>query len=87
MRRDEVIKRLRELREMKARRDALEDIIERTEAALEVLTEDEREIVCKMFVNPEPHAAERLCEMLVIEPSTVYYRRNMILKKLEKYMG
>ena len=86
MRRDEVIKRLRELRGMKAKRDVLDSMIESTEAAMEMLTEEEREIIDKMFVNPELHAADRLCEMLLIEISTVYYRRNMALKKLEKYM-
>ena len=86
MRRDEVIKRLRELREMKARRDALEEIIERTEAALEVLTEDEREIIDKMYVNPVKHGNDKLCEMFSFEVPTIYRRRNKAVEKLEKLM-
>ena len=80
MRRDEVIRQLRELRGMKA-------AVERMEAALEMLDEEEREILWKMFVNPEPHAADKLCEMFMIEISTVYYRRNNALKKLGNLMG
>lgn len=75
MRRDEVIRRLRELNALRARLEAME-------AALESLPEDEREIIEKMFITPKRGAGEKLCEMLCVELSTVYRRRNKALKKL-----
>ena len=75
MRRDEVIRRLRELRGMKA-------AVEQMERALEMLEEEEREIIGRFYVNPEKYAADNLCEMLMIEHSSVYRRRDKGLKKL-----
>ena len=80
MRRDEIIRRLRELRGMKA-------AVEQMEEALEILEEDEREIIDKIYVNQERYANEKLCEMLMVEVPTIYRRRNKALKKLEVYMG
>ena len=80
MRRDEVIKRLRELRGMRAAVEQMED-------ALEMLTEEEREIIDKIYVNPMKYANDKLCEMLMVEVPTVYRRRNKALKKLEFYLA
>ena len=80
MRRDEVIKRLRQLQAM---RTALEQM----EAAMDTLEEDEREIIDKIYVNPVRYANDKLCEMLMIEVPTVYRRRNKALKKLENYLA
>ena len=79
MRRDEVIRRLRELRGMKA-------AVEQMERALEMLTEDEREIIDKIYVNPMRYANEKLCEMLLVEVPTIYRRRNKALKKLDFFL-
>ena len=79
MRRDEVIKKLRQLRGMKA-------AVEMMEEALDMLEEDEREIIDKMYVNPVKYASEKLCEMLTVEVPTVYRMRNKALKKLEEFM-
>ena len=79
MRRDEVIKRLRELRGMKA-------AVEQMEAALEMLDEEEREIIDKMYVNPVKYANDKLCEKFMIEVASIYRRRNKALKKLDFYL-
>ena len=59
MRRDEVICQLRAL--SKLRRD-----LDRMEAALDSLPEDQREIIEKMFVDPVPKASDKICEILYL---------------------
>ena len=80
MRRDEVVRQLRALPKLRME-------VSRMEAALETLSEDEREIIEKMMVNPKPGAGEKLCEMLCVEIATVYRRRNKALKKLGNFMS
>jgi len=80
MRRDEVICQLRAL--SKLRRD-----LDRMEAALDSLPEDQREIIEKMFVNPIPKASDKICEMFDIEVAAVYRRRNKAIKKLGDYLS
>ena len=79
MRRDEVIRRLRELRQMRL-------AVEQMEEALDMLTEEEREIIDKMYVNPVKYANDFLCEMFSVEVPTVYRRRNKAIKKLEELL-
>ena len=76
MRRDEVIKRLRELREMKA-------AVERMEDALEMLTEEERDILETIYIDKVRYGADILCEKLVVERACVYKRARKAVQKLE----
>ena len=80
MRRDELIRRLRELRATRA-------ALERLEAALDALEEEEREIIDSFYICPGKRIAEKLCEKLLVEVPTVYRRRNKALKKLEDFLG
>lgn len=80
MRRDEVVRRLRMLAKLRAE-------VARMEAALDTLTEDEREIIEKMMVEPTPGIGDKLCEILCVEIATVYRRRNKALKKLENFLS
>lgn len=80
MRRDEVVRQLRALPKLRAELD-------RIETALDTLTEDEREIIEKMMVNPRPGAGDKLCEILCVELATVYRRRNKALKKLGNFLS
>lgn len=80
MRRDEVIRQLRAL--AKLRTD-----LQRMEAALDTLTEDERDIIETMLINPRPNACDKMCEKLLIERAAVYRRRNKALKKLGYYLS
>ena len=75
MERSEVICQLRLLPKMRA-------WVARTEDALELLNECEREIVEKMYIHPEGGATDKICEMFDIEVASVYRRRNKGLKKL-----
>lgn len=80
MRRDEVVRQLRELSGLRARLAAME-------AALDTLGEDEREIIEKMLIRPVPGAVEKLCEMLCVEKSSVYRRRDKALRKLKNFLS
>ena len=80
MRRDELIRRLRELR-------ATQAALEQLEAALDALEEEEREIIDSFYISPGKRIAEKLCEKLLVEVPTVYRRRNKALKKLENFLG
>lgn len=91
MRRDEVVRQLRGMRRLRMQEMLLEAELDRLrqqlcvlEEALEQLTEDERDIIGTMLIDPRPLACEELCEKLLIERSAVYRRRDKALKKLEK---
>ena len=79
MRRDEVIKRLRELRGMKA-------AVEQMEAALEMLDEEERDIIETIYVFRPRYAVLELNEKYGIERASVYRRLNKAVHKLEKFL-
>ena len=79
MRRDEIIRRLRELRGMKA-------AVEQMEQALDMLTEEERDIIETIYVFREKNGAEKLCEKLMIERAAVYRRAKKAINSLEKLM-
>ena len=79
MRRDEVVRQLRMLPKLRAE-------VARMEAALDCLTEEERDIIGTMLINPVPLASEKLCEKLLIERSAVYRRRDKAIIKLEKFL-
>jgi DNA-directed RNA polymerase specialized sigma subunit len=59
--------------------------VARMEAALDTLTEDEREIIEKMYIRPQRRVADKICEKFDIEVAAVYRRRNKALKKLEDF--
>jgi DNA-directed RNA polymerase specialized sigma24 family protein len=80
MRRDEVVRLLRRYRQMRILLDALE-------AALDSLTECEREIIEKMVAAPERYASDKICEKYQIEVAAVYRRRNKALQKLGNALG
>ena len=80
MQRDEVVSRLRNMRAMQMQLLLLE-------RAQGQLTECEREIIDKMYINPETKATDKICEMFDIEVAAVYRRRNKALKKLGDYLG
>lgn len=54
----------------------------RMDKALNVLTEEEREILERFFMKPEKEAAFTLADSLNIDRKTVYARREDALKKL-----
>lgn len=80
MERSEIVKALRQLSQMRLQ-------VERIERALELLNEDERNIVATLFIHPQRNGIDNLCEMLEVERTTVYRRRNKTLKKLEDLLG
>lgn len=80
VRRDEVVRLLRQYRRLRALLDRLED-------ALDSLTECEREIIEKMVERPERYASDKICEKYQIEVAAVYRRRNKALQKLGDALG
>ena len=79
MRRDEIVRQLRMLPKLRAE-------VEKMESALAILTEQERDIIGTMLINPVPLASEKMCEKLMIERSAVYRRRDKAMIKLEKFL-
>ena len=71
----EVERRLRQL-------DALRQAVATMEGALQVLTPEERLVVQLMLICPEKNAAQKLCQMLCVEQSSVYRRRDRAMEKL-----
>ena len=56
--------------------------LKRMNHAMEVLSEEEKEILDCFFINPEKEAAFNLADKLNIDRKTVYLRREIALKKL-----
>ena len=80
MQRDELVRQLRQLNQMRLQ-------VERLEDALDTLTDCERQILEKMYIHPVAKASDKICEMFDIEVASVYRRRNKALKKLEIFLG
>ena len=87
MRRDQVIRRLRELETLRAQRDALEAMVDEVDLAMANLSDCERDIIETFYVIPRQYAAERMCEKYMIERATVYRRRQKGLRKLENLLS
>jgi hypothetical protein len=73
----EVERRLGEL-------DGLRQKVEQMDAAMQVLTPEERLVVQMLLVCPEKGAAEKLCQILQVERASVYRRRERAIRKLAK---
>lgn len=80
MERDEVVRLLRLLEKQRLQ-------VQIMDRAMELLTDCEREIIDKMYINPVPRASDKICEMFDIEVAAVYRRRNKGLKKLANLLG
>lgn len=79
-RKKEVVQRLRQL-------DAMRQAAQTLDTALQVLTPQERLVVQMLFLYPEKGNVQRLCEMLHVEQSSVYRRRERALEKLAVALG
>ena len=55
--------------------------------AVQVLTPEERLVIQKMCIVREKGAARALCQILQVEQTSVYRRRDRALKKLAGAMG
>lgn len=70
-----VVRRLREL-------DAMRCAVQTTEQAIQVLTPEERLVVDRLYIHPEKGAVQALCELLELEPSSIYRRKDRAVEKL-----
>lgn len=50
-----------------------------TDRAMSVLSPEEKLILHRLLIYPQPHAIEQLCQELEIEQSTLYRRRDQAL--------
>ena len=79
-RKQEIVRRLREL-------DGQRQAVRAMEEALQMLTPEERLVVQMMFICPEKDAGQKLCQLLCMEQTSVYRRRERALGKLAKALG
>ncbi len=75
----EVERQLRQLDNMRLQ-------VQNIEAAMEVLTPEERLVVQMLLVCPEKQAAQKLCQILGMEVASVYRRRERAVRKLQKVL-
>ena len=75
MEKQDVIGRLR-------RMERLQLELQQLQQAMQILTPEERLVVQMLVVSPEKNAADKLCEILGVERSSVYRRRERALRKL-----
>lgn len=80
MGRDDVVKQLRQLKQMRLQ-------VARLEEAMAELTEEECNILATLYLHPKRNNVDKLCEMLEVERTTVYRRRDKALKKLGDFLG
>lgn len=76
----EVVYRLRELEGLRQRVQILEQ-------ALQVLNPEERLVIQMMLICPQRGNVQRLCELLAVEQSSVYRRRDRALEKLAQVLS
>ncbi len=76
----EVVHRLRELEGLRQRVQILEQ-------ALQVLNPEERLVIQMMLICPQRGNVQRLCELLTVEQSSVYRRRDRALEKLAQVLS
>ena len=74
-----VVRRLREL-------DAMRCAVQATEQAIQILTPEERLVVDRLYVHPEKGAVQALCELLELEPSSIYRRKDRAVEKLAQVL-
>lgn len=67
--------------ELKAAHDNAEAWMRTVNGALAVLTDDERHILDRFYINRQKGHAERLMEEMNLEKSQVYYRKDAALRK------
>ena len=72
-----IVGRLRELEKMRG-------AVRTLEVAMEGLTPEERIVLDRFYVRPKPGYIQELCQLLQVEQSTVYRRKNQALQKLEE---
>ena len=56
--------------------------VQAVEQALQELTPEERLVAQMMLICPQKGNADRLCQMLELERSSIYRRRQIVLSKL-----
>lgn len=85
-RREEVVRRLKNMDEMRQQVQQLQRQLDSLEAAMQELTPEERLVTEFMLVHPQKNNVQQLCQMLGIEQASVYRRRGRVLNKLEKVL-
>ena len=68
-----------------ATRQTLEDTrywLDQLSRSLDALTEEERTVLDMLYIHPKKGNATKLCEVLEVEQSTVYRRRDKALEHL-----
>ena len=60
--------------------------LQATEEALQELTPEERLVAQLLFLAPQRGNVERLCELLQVEQSSIYRRRQSVLNKLTRIL-
>ena len=82
----EVIKKLKALEGLRQSAQSIQKQIEILEGALQVLSPEERLVAEFLLISPEKGNVQRLCEMLCVEQSSIYRRRERVLEKLAKVL-
>ena len=73
-----------QLKEMIARQRELRQWLKATGKALQVLTPEEMLVAQRLLILPAKNNVRRLCQELGVEQSSVYRRREKVLKKVGK---
>lgn len=61
-------------------------LLDQLNRGLSALTDEERLVLDRMYINPKKGMTMALCEALEVEVATVYRRRNKALEKLTRAM-
>ena len=80
MKKKEIIERLQQL-------EALRQAVDNLDRALQALTPEERLVVQMLYIDRQKHGADKLCNILCVEKTSVYRRRDRALKKLGKALA
>ena len=78
---DRIIECVANRDKLKLSNGAIAPLVKPVEDSLELLSENERCVLTRMYINNEKKALDRLCEELCYEKSRIYQIRNEALRK------
>ncbi len=82
--REEVAQRLQNIPRLQQQIVRLQEEIQTLENALQELNPEERLVAEFLLVSPERGNVQRLCEILEVEQSSIYRRKEQVLEKIAR---
>ncbi len=78
---DWLLNQIMSRQELQSRLERTRDWVTVTDIALDSLSQEERTVLQRLYIQPKKNNVDRLCEELSIERSSIYRKRDKALEK------